>query len=62
MPQKLDALRCHRTQMGSGHPFDEITPADARRWLGVEQFRRAAGGAAAGPVLETLGGGATLLR
>jgi LmbE family N-acetylglucosaminyl deacetylase len=61
VPQKLDALRCHRTQMGSGHPFDEIAPADARRWLGTEQFRRAVEGAAAGPVLETLGG-AVLLR
>jgi LmbE family N-acetylglucosaminyl deacetylase len=59
--QKLAALRCHRTQMGSGHPFDEIAPGDARLWLGTEQFRRAVEGAAAGPVLETLGG-AVLLR
>ncbi len=54
VPQKLAALRCHQTQMGAGHPFDEIAPADARRWLGVEQFRRAAASGGA-PVLEILG-------
>ncbi len=48
VPQKLAALRCHQTQMGSGHPFDEIPAADARHWLGVEQFRRASAGTTAG--------------
>jgi LmbE family N-acetylglucosaminyl deacetylase len=54
VPQKLAGLRSHRTQMGSGHPFDEIDPEDARRWLGIEQFRRAPAAAAAAPLLETL--------
>ena len=54
MPQKLAALRCHHTQMGSDHPFDEIAAADARQWLGVEQFRRAAVGASRHPLLETI--------
>lgn len=54
VPQKLAALRCHHTQMGLGHPFDEIGAADARQWLGVEQFRRAAAGACGRPVLESI--------
>jgi N-acetylglucosamine malate deacetylase 2 len=54
VPQKLAALRCHHTQMGSGHPFDEIGAADARQWLGVEQFRRAAAGACGRPILESI--------
>lgn len=40
VPWKLAALRCHRTQMGSVNPFSLIDPAEARRWLGVERFRR----------------------
>ena len=60
VPQKLAALRCHLTQMGSDHPFDEIGVADARQWLGVEQFRRAAAGASGRPVLETIGSGRVL--
>jgi LmbE family N-acetylglucosaminyl deacetylase len=54
VPRKLAAIRCHRTQMGSGHPFDEIDEADARRWLGVEHFHRAPGNVAEAPVLEQL--------
>ena len=38
---KLAALRCHGTQMGANSPFAQIDEADARRWLGIEQFRRA---------------------
>jgi len=36
--RKLAAIRCHQTQMGSGHPFDELASADAERWLGTEHF------------------------
>jgi LmbE family N-acetylglucosaminyl deacetylase len=54
VPRKLAAIRCHRTQMGSAHPFDQIDEADARRWLGVEHFHRAPGHVAEAPVLETL--------
>jgi LmbE family N-acetylglucosaminyl deacetylase len=53
--RKLAALRCHRTQMGEDHPFDQIDESDARQWLGVELFRRAPTGASLEPVLETLG-------
>jgi LmbE family N-acetylglucosaminyl deacetylase len=41
VPRKVAAILCHRTQMGIGHPFADIGAADARRWLGVEQFHRA---------------------
>jgi LmbE family N-acetylglucosaminyl deacetylase len=41
VPRKLAALRCHRTQMGTNSPLARIAEADARRWLGIEQFRRA---------------------
>ncbi len=41
VPRKLAALRCHRTQMGTRNPFTSIAADDARRWLGVEEFRRA---------------------
>jgi N-acetyl-1-D-myo-inositol-2-amino-2-deoxy-alpha-D-glucopyranoside deacetylase len=54
VPRKLAALRCHRTQMGPTNPFARIDQAEARRWLGVEHFRRAPGSAAAA-VLECIG-------
>ncbi len=54
MPRKLAAIRCHRSQMGAGHPFDRIDEADLRRWLGTEHFRRAAIGSSDGKVLEVL--------
>lgn len=38
--RKLTALRCHRTQMGSRNPLAWIEEQDARRWLGLEYFRR----------------------
>lgn len=41
VPRKLAALRCHRTQIGTSNPFARLSAADARRWLGIEQFRRA---------------------
>ena len=42
--RKLAALRCHRTQIGPDNPLSRLEPDDARRWLGVEHFRRAAVG------------------
>ncbi|MQA29251.1 MAG: hypothetical protein GEU82_05340 [Luteitalea sp.] len=39
--RKVAAILSHRTQMGIGHPFAQIDDADARRWLGTEQFHRA---------------------
>jgi len=54
VPRKLAAIRCHRTQMGSAHPFDQIDEVDARRWLGVEHFHRAPGNVAEAAVLERL--------
>jgi len=40
VPRKLAAALCHRTQMGADNPLKRLTPADARRLLGTEQFRR----------------------
>jgi LmbE family N-acetylglucosaminyl deacetylase len=56
VPRKLAALRCHRTQMGSHNPIAWIDDNEARRWLGVEFFRRSALPCAVrDPVLEQLG-------
>jgi len=52
VPRKLAAIRSHRSQMGAGHPFASLDDAEARRWLGVEHFRRAAVGASKPGVLE----------
>ena len=41
VPRKLAALRCHRTQLGGRNPITWIDDDQARRWLGVEYFRRA---------------------
>jgi LmbE family N-acetylglucosaminyl deacetylase len=38
--RKLAALRCHRTQMGTHNPIAWLDEDEARRWLGVEFFRR----------------------
>jgi LmbE family N-acetylglucosaminyl deacetylase len=54
VPRKLAALACHRTQMGASNPFSLIDDADARQWLGYEQFRRAPIQGIEGPVLEQL--------
>src|SRR5262249_28477107 len=40
IPRKLAALRCHRTQMDASNPIAWIDDDEARRWLGVEYFRR----------------------
>jgi N-acetyl-1-D-myo-inositol-2-amino-2-deoxy-alpha-D-glucopyranoside deacetylase len=55
VPRKLAALRCHRTQMGPNNPIAWIDDEEARRWLGVEQFRRAPLAATGDPILECLG-------
>ena len=54
VPRKLEAIRCHRSQMGAGHPFTNIDDSEARRWLGVEHFRRLAEGVSTERVLEEL--------
>jgi LmbE family N-acetylglucosaminyl deacetylase len=54
LPRKLAAIAAHRTQMGKGHPLCEPSPDEARRWLGVEYFRRADLQGGAGTVLEQL--------
>lgn len=53
--RKLAALKCHRTQMGTDNPIAWIDDAEARRWLGVEQFRRAPTDSSGDAVLEQLG-------
>jgi LmbE family N-acetylglucosaminyl deacetylase len=53
--RKLAALRCHRTQMGPNNPMAWINEEEARRWLGVEQFRRAQLDGVNDTVLEQLG-------
>ena len=52
--RKLAALRCHRTQMGPRNPVAWIDEDEARRWLGVEQFRRAPIDSVGGTTLEAL--------
>jgi LmbE family N-acetylglucosaminyl deacetylase len=54
LPQKLAALRCHRTQVGSVDPFALLDEADIRRWFGLEYFRRAPNNGTGQPVLEQL--------
>ena len=53
--RKLAALRCHQTQMGPNNPIAWIDEDEARRWLGLEQFRRAALDATGDSMLEHLG-------
>ena len=53
--RKLTAIRCHRTQMAAANPFACIDEADARRWLGIEYFRRAPIETAGASMLEQLG-------
>jgi LmbE family N-acetylglucosaminyl deacetylase len=55
VPRKLAALRCHRTQFGPRSPLAWIDDEQARRWLGVEHFRRAAVEGRGEPLLERLG-------
>jgi LmbE family N-acetylglucosaminyl deacetylase len=53
--RKLAALRCHRTQMGPNNPMAWIDEEEARRWLGIEQFRRSPLEATGESLLEHLG-------
>jgi LmbE family N-acetylglucosaminyl deacetylase len=53
--RKLNALRCHRTQMGRDNPIAWIDEQEARRWLGFEQFRRAPIVSSGAAILEQLG-------
>ena len=55
VPRKLAALRCHRTQMGTNNPIAWIDEEEARRWLGVEYFRRSTLEGASPAVLEEFG-------
>jgi len=55
IPRKLEALRCHRTQMGLTNPMAWIDEEDARQWLGVEYFRRSPLESVDGSALEQLG-------
>jgi LmbE family N-acetylglucosaminyl deacetylase len=55
VPRKLAALRCHRTQMGPNNPMAWIDEAEARQWLGLEQFRRAPLEGSGDAMLEHLG-------
>ena len=52
-PRKLEALRCHRTQVGGG-PLDEIDERAAARLLGTEQYRRAPVGRQGDAFIERL--------
>jgi len=52
--RKLAALREHRTQMGRRNPIWWIDEPAARRWLGVELFRRAGTGTEPAGPLEPL--------
>jgi N-acetyl-1-D-myo-inositol-2-amino-2-deoxy-alpha-D-glucopyranoside deacetylase len=56
VPRKIAAIQCHRSQMGASQPLAQIGEAEARRWLGIEHFRRAPHGASNEPVLEELAG------
>jgi LmbE family N-acetylglucosaminyl deacetylase len=55
VPRKLAALRCHRTQIGPDNPFHHLTDEQARRLLGVEQFRLSPLEAGWHSVIEQLG-------
>jgi LmbE family N-acetylglucosaminyl deacetylase len=54
VPRKIAATLCHRSQMGTDNPYARLDPADARRWLGIEQFRRS-GPELGASLLEPLG-------
>jgi LmbE family N-acetylglucosaminyl deacetylase len=55
VPQKLAAILCHQSQMGLGHPFEQLDLANASRLLGIEQFHRADAVGSGSQVLELLG-------
>jgi LmbE family N-acetylglucosaminyl deacetylase len=54
VPRKLKALSAHRSQMGTDHPFVQLSADEAGRLLGVECFRRADVPGRPGRLLEQL--------
>lgn len=55
VPRKLAALHCHKTQMGPNNPMAWLNEEEARRWLGVEFFRREVIEGTSTAMLEQLG-------
>ncbi len=55
VPRKLQAIQCHRTQIGVDNPFRHLNDEQARGLLGVEQFRLSPLEAGWHSVLELLG-------
>ncbi len=53
--RKMEALKCHRTQIGPDNPFCHITSDQATQLLGVEQFRLSPLEAGWESMLEQLG-------
>lgn len=56
--RKLDAIRCHRTQIAPGHAMAHVDVSDVRQWLGFEHFRCSGVGRGSG-MLERIGNPAT---
>jgi LmbE family N-acetylglucosaminyl deacetylase len=54
VPRKLQGIMCHHSQLGTDHPFELLSTADARRLLGHEYFHRAAIPTTAPSLLEQL--------
>jgi LmbE family N-acetylglucosaminyl deacetylase len=54
VPRKMAAILAHHSQMGQGHPFEQISGAEARRLLGREYFHRANVATDSTAVLERL--------
>jgi LmbE family N-acetylglucosaminyl deacetylase len=54
VPRKMAAILAHKSQMGQGHPFEQISDEAARRLLGIEYFHRADIPTEGTPVLERL--------
>jgi LmbE family N-acetylglucosaminyl deacetylase len=54
--RKLEALQCHRTQVGAVNPFSLLDAPEALEWLGFEYFRRAPIVGRRGVMLEDMAG------
>ena len=54
VPRKMAAILAHKSQMGQGHPFEQVNEETARRLLGIEYFHRADIPTEGTPVLEGL--------
>jgi LmbE family N-acetylglucosaminyl deacetylase len=52
--RKLDAIRCHHSQEGKGHPFEKVTDEEARRWLGVEHFHHGIASGSGRTIMEEI--------